>query len=175
MDGLAFIGPDPSGQKNVYVETGDSGNGLTHGTLGARLIIDLIEGRDNPWAALYDPSRKTLGSIREFMTENLNAAGQYADWMTGSDVDSLAALRPGQGAVIRRGLRKIAVYRDEEGRLHEHSAVCPHLHAIVRWNEIEKTWDCPAHGSRFTPDGQVVNGPANRGLPSVEKDVKSKS
>lgn len=175
VDGLAFIGPDPSGQENVYIHTGDSGNGLTHGTLGARLIVDLIEGRENPWAPLYDPSRKSLGSIRDLMTENLNAVGQYADWVTGSDVDSLAALRPGQGAVIRQGLRKLAVYRDEHGRLHQHSAVCPHLHALVRWNDVEKTWDCPAHGSRFAPDGRVVNGPANRDLSSVEKDVKSKS
>jgi Rieske Fe-S protein len=107
---------------------------------------------------------------KEFLIENLNVAKQYArDWFTGGDVSSVEQIAPGQGAVVRRGLKKIAVYRDEQGDAHECSAVCPHLGCIVHWNGLEKTWDCPCHGSRFDAHGEVVNGPANGPLPAVEQ------
>jgi Rieske Fe-S protein len=90
----------------------------------------------------------------------VNVAGQYTDWATGGDVDSYEDIAPGAGAVVRRGLKKIAVYRDDQGSIHELSAVCTHLYCIVAWNSVERTWDCPCHGSRFDPYGRVVNGPA---------------
>ena len=164
IDGLAFIGRNPLDQPNVFIATGDSGMGMTHGTLAGILLTDLILGRENPWARLYDPSRKTLQALGRFVQESLNVARQYGDWLTGGDVDSPAQIQPGAGAVIRRGLTKIAVYRDEQGALHERSAVCPHLGGMVHWNDAEKTWDCPCHGSRFDRLGGVLNGPANRDL-----------
>ena len=94
------------------------------------------------------------------MKENANVAAQYKDWFTAGDTDQIAAIKPGEGAVVGRGRGKIALYRDDRGNLHQRSAVCTHLYCIVHWNDTEKTWDCPCHGSRFDPYGKVVNGPA---------------
>ena len=169
IDGLAFIGPNPLDEPNVFIATGDSGMGMTHGTIAGLLLTDLILGRENAWATLYDPARKTLRAAGEFARENLNVARQYGDWLTGGEVGSPEEVRPGMGAVVRRGLTKVAVYRDEQGVLHECSAVCPHLGCIVDWNDAEKTWDCPCHGSRFDRFGAVLNGPANADLSRVEE------
>ena len=167
VDSLAFIGHNPLDNDNVYTVTGDSGNGMTHGTIAGILITDLILGRHNPWQALYDPGRVTLRATKEFAKEAVNMAAQYADWVTGGDVSSPDQIEKGSGAVIRRGALKVAVYKDPTGALHERSAICPHLGCIVQWNPAEKTWDCPCHGSRFDKFGDVINGPANTGLPRV--------
>ncbi|HUQ87068.1 MAG TPA: FAD-dependent oxidoreductase [Vicinamibacterales bacterium] len=164
VDGLAFIGRNPLDANNVYMVTGDSGNGMTHGTIAGMLLTDLILGRNNPWSALYDPDRITLRASGEFAKENANVAAQYTDWLTKGDVESTDSIAKDSGAVIRKGAAKVAVYRDATGALHERSAVCPHLGCIVAWNSSEKTWDCPCHGSRFDKFGEVVNGPANVGL-----------
>jgi len=167
VDGLAFIGRNPLDADNVYMVSGDSGNGMTHGTIAGMLISDLILGRHNPWASLYDPGRITLRSSGEYAKEAINMAAQYADWVTGGDVRDVGEIPKDAGAVIRRGAGKVAVYRDATGALHECSAVCPHLGCIVAWNSAEKTWDCPCHGSRFSKFGEVINGPANVGLPKL--------
>ncbi len=164
-DGLGFIGRNPSDEDNVFVATGDSGNGMTHGTLAALLIADLIEGRGSPWEALYSPSRQMVRAASDYLRENANVAVQYGDLVTGGDVDDVEAIAIGSGAIIRRGTSKHAVYRDGAGTLHAHSAICPHLGCVVQWNGIEKTWDCPCHGSRFrAEDGRVIMGPANHPL-----------
>jgi Rieske Fe-S protein len=107
---------------------------------------------------------------KEFLIENLNVAKQYVkDWFTGGDVPSEEKIKRGHGAVVGLGLKKVAVYRDEQGNTHKCSAVCTHLGCIVHWNDVEKTWDCPCHGSRFNPHGEVVNGPANKPLAPVEQ------
>jgi len=160
IDLMAFIGRNPGDADNVYIATGDSGNGITHGTIAGLLISDMIAGRDNPWATLYDPSRITLRAAKEFARENLNVAGQYGDLVTGGDVESVEQIKRGSGAIIRRGLSKVAVYRDVHGKVIERSALCTHLGCVVQWNDGEKTWDCPCHGSRFDPEGRVLNGPA---------------
>jgi glycine/D-amino acid oxidase-like deaminating enzyme/nitrite reductase/ring-hydroxylating ferredoxin subunit len=160
VDSLALIGRNPLDHDNVYVATGDSGTGMTHGTIAGMLLTDLITGRANPWTALYDPARKTLGALKEFSRENLNVAAQYADLVTPGEVADVSEVKPGEGAIIRRGVKKVAVYRDETGALIERSAFCTHLGCVVRWNSMERTWDCPCHGSRFHTDGHVVNGPA---------------
>jgi glycine/D-amino acid oxidase-like deaminating enzyme/nitrite reductase/ring-hydroxylating ferredoxin subunit len=164
IDGLAFIGKNPGLHDNVFVATGDSGQGLTHGTIAGMLITDLITRVPNPWTPVYDPSRKTLRAAGEFTKEALNMAAQYADWVTPGDPVSVDDIRPDSGAVLRDGLKKVAVYRDERGAIHECSAVCPHLGCIVSWNPTEKTWDCPCHGSRFDKFGTVIIGPANVNL-----------
>ncbi|MCY2994074.1 MAG: FAD-dependent oxidoreductase [Planctomycetota bacterium] len=168
VDGLAFIGRNPVDAPNVLIVTGDSGMGMTYGTIAGILLTDLILGRENSWAKLYDPARKTVNALARFAKENLNVALQYGDWLTSGEVDSAAQIQPGAGAVIRRGLTKIAVYRDAQAAFHERSAVCPHLGGIVHWNDAEKTWDCPCHGSRFDRLGGVLNGPANRDLGDVD-------
>jgi Rieske Fe-S protein len=171
VDALAFIGRNPMDHDNVFVATGDSGNGMTHGTIAGILLTDLILGRSNPWADLYSPSRVTLKATGEFAKETVNMAAQYADWLTAGDVEKDRLVPAGTGAIVRHGLKKIAVFRDDDGTFHECSAVCPHLGGIVHWNATEKTWDCPAHGSRFDCLGQVLNGPANKDLDPVETPV----
>jgi nitrite reductase/ring-hydroxylating ferredoxin subunit len=163
IDGLAFIGRNP-GDRHTYIATGDSGNGLTHGTIAGILLTDLIVGRENPWATLYEPGRISLRAGAAFARENLNVAAQYADLLSAGDVDGTAAVAPGTGAVVREGMNKVAVYRDPQGRVHRRSALCPHLGCVVDWNSAEGTWDCPCHGSRFDPHGRVLNGPALSGL-----------
>lgn len=166
-DKIAFIGRDP-GSDNIYFVTGDSGMGITHGTLSGMLIRDLILGRDNPWEDLYDPARVTLKAAASYVKENVNAGLKTAaDYLGPGDVASVEEVAPGEGAVIRRGIQKFAVYRDEQGGLHERSALCRHLGCIVSWNNLEKTWDCPCHGSRYDRFGVVINGPARKGLKPV--------
>jgi Rieske Fe-S protein len=166
-DGLGYIGRNP-GEKNVYVITGDSGNGMTHGTLGAMLVRDLIFGRSNPWAKLYEPSRKTFSASHRYARENANVVAQYRDLLSRGEVASADEIRNGEGAVMRRGLKLIAAYRDPKGALQERSAVCPHLGCVVRWNSVEKSWDCPCHGSRFSGTGKVLNGPSLGDLEEVK-------
>ncbi len=168
IDGLAYIGRNPLDSPRVFIATGDSGMGMTHGTIAGILLTDLIQGRENPWTDLYDPSRKSSKAGVAFAKENLNLVAQFADWVKGGDVSSAQEIANGDGAILRRGLHKVAAYRDESGALHECSAVCPHLGCVVAWNSLEKSWDCPCHGSRFDATGRVVNGPANVDLSPLE-------
>lgn len=166
-DAMAFIGRNPGDEENVYIVTGDSGNGLTHGTIAGMLLRDMITGIENEWESLYDPSRITLRSIDTLVRENVNSNLPYREWISGGDVESIQDIRPGEGAVVRHGMQKLACYKENSGRVHLYSAVCPHLGGIVHWNNAEKTWDCPCHGSRFDRMGNVLNGPANKGLQEV--------
>jgi glycine/D-amino acid oxidase-like deaminating enzyme/nitrite reductase/ring-hydroxylating ferredoxin subunit len=170
VDGLAFIGKSPDGEKNVWVATGDSGMGMTHGTIAGILLADAVLGRENPWADLYNPSRIPLRAAGRFAKENVNVALQYGDYALPADVADEVEIPPGEGAVLRDGLKRTTVYRDSDGVLHRRSAICVHLGCVVSWNTLEKTWDCPCHGSRFDPLGRVVNGPANRDLDPAEEE-----
>src|SRR4051812_19982340 len=170
VDSLGYIGRNPADKDNVYVVTGDSGNGMTHGTIAGMLIPDLLERGDHAWAKIYDPSRATVRTASDFAKENINVAAQFRDYFTGGDVKSLDDIKPGDGAVLRRGLKKIAVYNDPATGPEEMSAVCPHLKCIVHWNGNEKTWDCPCHGSRFDARGHVLNGPAVADLSRSESN-----
>ena len=169
VDGLGYIGHNAVGRKNVYVVTGDSGNGMTHGAIAAMLIPDQISGHDHPWAKLYDPARKVgFHALKEYARENLNMAAQYRDWLRRGDVRSEDEIQSGQGAVVVHGLKRIAVYRNESGRCTRLSAMCPHLAGVVRWNSQEKTWDCPCHASRFDRFGKMMHGPATQDLKPAE-------
>jgi glycine/D-amino acid oxidase-like deaminating enzyme/nitrite reductase/ring-hydroxylating ferredoxin subunit len=168
-DSLAFIGRNPLDDDNVYIATGDSGHGMTHGTLAGMLLTDLVMGQPNAWESLYDPSRKTLKAAPTYVQENAQVAGRMIkDWVKGSEVDDRAAIAPGEGAIIREGISTLAVYRQKDGSFTECSAVCTHLGCIVQWNSGEKSWDCPCHGSRFAPDGAILNGPAPEPLKPAE-------
>jgi Rieske Fe-S protein len=172
VDYMAYIGKNPGGDEHIWIATGDSGNGMTHGTIAGIILNELVQGRKHQWSRLYDPSRVRLRATPEYVKENVNVAEQYKDWFTGSETSDVAAIKPGEGAIIGRGRGKIAVYRDERGDIHRLSAVCTHLYCIVRWNDTERTWDCPCHGSRFDPYGKVVNGPAIVGLSPVSPERK---
>lgn len=167
LDGLAYIGRNPLDEDNVYIVTGDSGTGITHGTIAGILLTDLILGRRNPWQKIYDPSRKPMRAAGTFVKETANMAAQFGDWLKPGEVTSADAIPRDSGALMRDGKRMVAVYRDPRGVLHEMSAVCNHLGCIVHWNAAETSWDCPCHGSRFDKFGRVINGPANRDLDAV--------
>ncbi|WP_299821683.1 FAD-dependent oxidoreductase [uncultured Pontibacter sp.] len=164
VDRLAFIGRNPGDADNVYIATGDSGHGMTHGTIAGMLLTDLIMGRPNEWTKIYDPARISLKSAGEFLKENLNVAAQMKDYVTPGEVEDPSEVLPGTGRLMRKGTTKVAVYCDAEGVRHECSAVCTHLGCIVSWNNVENSWDCPCHGSRFDPYGRVVTGPATKNL-----------
>lgn len=169
LDGIAYIGRNPGDEKNVYIATGDCGDGMTHGTIAGLLLTELIQGRDHPWAEVYDPSRTRTASTMRYVKENLNVALQYTDWLTPGELSNVDELPRDSGAIVRRGLKKLAIYRDGDGQVHELSATCTHLNCVVSWNTAEKSWDCPCHGSRFAPTGEVLTGPAIVGLkPAAE-------
>lgn len=165
VDGAAFIGRVPTkGHHACFVITGDSGMGLTHGTLGAMLVTDLILRRANPWTGDYACDRRRGRALGEFLKENLNAALELRDHVTPGDAADPDLIPRGQGAVVRTGLKQLAVFRDADGQVHKRSAVCPHLGCVVRWNNAESSWDCPCHGSRFDAKGGVIIGPATEDL-----------
>jgi Rieske Fe-S protein len=166
FDYLSWTGVTPGGT-SVFMHSGDSGNGITHGIMAGILLSHLIVHGDHPWAKLYDPKRITIGvdSLVEFTKENLDVAWQFTDYLKPGE--DLSGIKGGEGRVILRDGKRIAAYRDDAGVLHERSAVCTHLKCIVQWNGMEKTWDCPCHGSRFDPMGNVLNGPAIQGLEEI--------
>ena len=166
-DGLPYIGQTGDHQ---YAATGFAGNGMTFGTLGAMMISDAILGSVNPWVDLFDPSRKAIRrGAWEYLKENKDYPFYLIrDRFAGVEGKSLRGVKRGQGAVIERQGKKVAAYRDGNGEVLLRSATCTHMGCIVGWNDAERTWDCPCHGSRFKPNGEVISGPAESPLPAVE-------
>jgi glycine/D-amino acid oxidase-like deaminating enzyme/nitrite reductase/ring-hydroxylating ferredoxin subunit len=171
IDYAAFSGRNP-GNDHIFVHTGDSGQGLTHGVIGSLLIPRLILSGKGDWEEFYAPGRKTVSAVKNFIAENIAAVKSFADYVAPGELSSVDELKPGQGAIIREGLSKIAAYRDETGRLHRRSAVCTHLGCHIHWNSFEKCWDCPCHGSQFSIDGAVLNAPAIHPLEEIEAKGK---
>lgn len=167
LDSLAYIGKNP-GDDNIYIITGDSGNGITHGTLGGMIICDLITGTVNSWSQIYEPARVTMNVTWKYLSQVGNMVAQYSDWLDGDDINNVGELKAGEGGIISDGFKKLAVYRDENNELHSCSGVCPHLGGVLHWNKDEKTFDCPLHGSRFNWDGILLNGPANSNLKIIK-------
>jgi glycine/D-amino acid oxidase-like deaminating enzyme/nitrite reductase/ring-hydroxylating ferredoxin subunit len=163
-DGVPFIGPVDPVSRNVYVATGFRKWGLAMGIAAAELLAAWVDGRDHPWRELYDTRRLRLrASAATLLKENANVALRFFGdrIVKRADVDSIPR---GEGRIVGAGAAQSAVYRDEDGELHALSARCTHLGCIVNWNSGEGTWDCPCHGSRFGPRGEVIMGPAVRGL-----------
>ena len=163
VDGLPFIGRNAVSQR-VYVATGYGGNGMTFGTLAGMLVGDLVLDRPNPYERLYGATRiKPLAAAYNYVAENLAfPAHLITDRLTSLDAEAqtIQALQPEEGGIFDADEGKMAVCRDRHGVVHAVSAVCTHLGCDVAWNKAEQTWDCPCHGSRFSPDGKVINGPA---------------
>ncbi len=171
IDGLAYIGKNP-GDENVYIVCGDSGHGLTHGTIAGIIIRDLIQHIENEWIQLYDPARIHWRALPQMMQENLKSFAQYEDHLHLRKELRNEELKPGEGTLVKQGLHEVAVYCDEALQIHSFSAICPHLGGVVHWNSAEKTWDCPCHGSRFACTGEVLNGPATTPLRLTELPVQ---
>lgn len=166
IDYMSFTGRNP-GNEHVYVHTGDSGQGLTHGVVASLILSQLITTGRSRWADAYDPSRKTLKATGNFLRENVSAVKNFAEYVAPGELKSLDDLKPGCGAIVRDGLTKVAAYRDESGQLFLKSAACTHLGCHVHWNSLERCWDCPCHGSHFAVDGTALNGPAISPLADV--------
>ena len=168
-DGLPFIGKADKNAE-VYLASGYSTDGLVYGTLAALLLTDLINKKQNPFEELYSPQRHhLLQSAPDFIKENVNVLAQYLkDLPFTADAKAHYDIKPGEGKIIQMEGEKLAAYRDENNNLHLCSAVCTHMECIVNWNEAETSWDCPCHGSRFTYDGKVIEGPAIADLPKKE-------
>jgi glycine/D-amino acid oxidase-like deaminating enzyme/nitrite reductase/ring-hydroxylating ferredoxin subunit len=170
IDYAGFIGLNP-GNDHIYVHTGDSGQGMTHGVAGAMINAALILGEIAPWADVYEPSRKTPMAVGNFLKENVTAVKNFAEYLAPGELSDLAKLKPGEGAIIRQGLSKIAAYRDADGALRANSAACTHIGCHLHWNSFETCWDCPCHGSQFAADGTALNAPAVKALEKA--DVKT--
>ncbi|MEX2336656.1 MAG: FAD-dependent oxidoreductase [Fulvivirga sp.] len=160
-DSLPFIGISPL-EDNVYIATGFGPDGLTYGTLASTIISDLILGNKNQWSKLYNPKRFTpLASSKRFIKENIDVATHLVkDYLFTGNEKELKDIGAGKGEVVKIDGKKVAAYKDLEDQLHLVSAVCTHMGCIVHWNNGEKSWDCPCHGSRFSIDGEVLEGPA---------------
>jgi glycine/D-amino acid oxidase-like deaminating enzyme/nitrite reductase/ring-hydroxylating ferredoxin subunit len=161
VDRLPYIGALPNAGEHVWVATGFSAWGMTNGTLAGLILTDLIQGRHNPFAKLYDPGRITLrSSATKVVKENVDVARHLLAGLFRSDISHAEELQPGEAGIYRDRRGRIAAYRDDAGALHVLSARCTHLGCTVAWNDAERSWDCPCHGSRFALDGAVLHGPA---------------
>ncbi|MER6677205.1 FAD-dependent oxidoreductase [Streptomyces sp. NPDC000983] len=166
-DSVPLVGPLRPGSRHAYVATGFGGWGLSGGIMAGQLLSNLIAGHPVEWSGLYDP-RRVASVVREggsFLKHQAKVARHFV----GDRVPSVSGptpedIAPGDGAVVRVGAGGCAVHRDEDGQLHAVSATCTHLGCVVAFNRAEKAWECPCHGSRFAPDGEVLQGPAVRPL-----------
>jgi Rieske Fe-S protein len=170
VDRVPYIGRLRPGSEHLYVATGFDAWGMTNGTLAGMIIADAILGMANPWAELYDPScLKLRASASKLIKEGANVARHFIADRLVPGTTSPDAIAAGEGAMVNHHGEKVAVYKDEQGRLHGVSPVCTHMGCIVGWNAAEKSWDCPCHGSRFNVTGQVIHSPAVENL--EQKDL----
>jgi glycine/D-amino acid oxidase-like deaminating enzyme/nitrite reductase/ring-hydroxylating ferredoxin subunit len=170
-DGLPYIGLLP-GHNKTYTATGFSGNGMTLGTLAAITISDLITKNESPYAELFAPSRtKPVAGFENFIKENADVISQFVGMRFSYEkIETLAELAPGDAVLADWENRKLALYKDEQGRVHAVDPICPHAGCLVAWNNAEKSWDCPCHGSRFSCNGALLTGPARKGLTPILTD-----
>ncbi|UJA21014.1 FAD-dependent oxidoreductase [Thermoleophilia bacterium SCSIO 60948] len=165
-DDVPYVGPARLGSKKAFVATGMRKWGMTNGVVAARLISDAIAGQENEWAPTFSSTRvRPLAEAPSFALENTKVGLHFVgDRLRERGGRPIEDLRPGEGAIVESDGQKVAGYRDDDGELHAVSSLCTHLYCQVRWNGAERTWDCPCHGSRFTVDGEILNGPAVKPL-----------
>lgn len=160
VDNLPLIGPLP-GSAGIMVATGFSGTGLTYGTIAGNLLAEWVRDEPSELAKLMSPARlNLLAGVKDFVSESADAAWHFiADRFQGDSVKSLETIPSGEGQIIKHAGELVAVYRDDQGTLHQFSPKCTHAGCIVQWNNFERTWDCPCHGGRFTATGERLYGP----------------
>jgi glycine/D-amino acid oxidase-like deaminating enzyme/nitrite reductase/ring-hydroxylating ferredoxin subunit len=171
FDGLPYVGRIGARSKHVYVATAFAAWGITNGTAAAMLLSDLISGKENRWADLYNSTRTSPFASRNLYKEGGSQAAHFIKDRFEGVTEAASAVAPGEGKIIGRPGEQTAVYRDSRGEVHAVSARCTHLGCIVSWNPAETSWDCPCHGSRFSVDGKVLQGPAVRNLKKKEVDL----
>jgi glycine/D-amino acid oxidase-like deaminating enzyme len=160
-DSLPVIGPYVPGSSRLWVASGFMKWGLTSGTFAAMILRDRIGGADSPWAGTFAPNRVSLRSAPKLAEMNARVGADFVgDRLKPGEAGSAEEVPPGEARVVRDGLGRTGVYRDEDGEVHAVSLRCTHLGCLLRFNAAETSWDCPCHGSRFDVDGQVLEGPA---------------
>lgn len=164
FDKLPYIGRLTPFNQHIYVATGFSLWGMTKGTMSGMLLADMILGIDNPWTELYDATRATPFVTPQGIKENLDVGVHWVSDRIKGLGNSLSDVASGEGKLVTFEGERVAAYRDEQGEIHAVSAVCPHLGCTVLWNNAEKSWDCPCHGSRFSYNGTVLHGPSVKDL-----------
>lgn len=159
LDGVPYVGNLTSGHPDLYVATGFGKWGITNGTASAMIIRDLITQGDSPWKDVYTPSRFNVASAVNFVVTNADVAKHL---VTGKlkPAEDLKDLPPGEARVIYADGDKVGAFRDDKGKLHLVDVTCTHMGCELSWNEAERSWDCPCHGSRFTYEGDIIEGPA---------------
>lgn len=169
-DGLAYIGHLPGNPDNVYVATGYGGNGITYSHIAARVLTDLIVTGHSEYKDLFSPGRiKPVAGFAAFVEHNAGVVKEFvAKRIAVNKIEGLSELAHGEARVVKYEGETVALYKDEAGGLHALNPVCTHAKCVVGWNSAEKSWDCPCHGARFNVDGEVLTGPARKGLEKVE-------
>jgi Rieske Fe-S protein len=170
-DGLPYIGHMPgSPNGNIYVATGFSGNGMTWSHVSALVLHSMLTGVESSYIDLFAPGRiKPVAGFTNFVKENVDVAKELVKgYFTREKIESLSELARGEGKVISYEGEKIALFKDEGGQLHAVSPICTHMKCNVAWNTAEQSWDCPCHGARYDCDGNVITGPASKGLAKID-------
>jgi Rieske Fe-S protein len=148
-------------EDNIYIATGFAADGLVYGTLAAMIISDMIAMKGNPWSEFYNPARLKPVTSAKTLQENADVTAHLIkEYIFKGSEEELAGIGRGEGRIVEFNREKAAAFRDNDDHLHVVSAKCTHMGCIVHWNDAEKSWDCPCHGSRFTIDGEVIEGPA---------------
>jgi len=173
VDGLPYIGQLPGGDPATYVATGFNGNGMILGSLSATIIADLITEQKNEYSELLSPARlKPVAGFSEFVKENADVAYRFVADRFGSELkNGIAELEAGDGKILKVDDKKLAVYKDDSGKVTGLNPVCTHAGCIVHFNREEKSWDCPCHGARYDIEGNVVTGPARKNLEKISLEA----
>ena len=148
------------------------------GSISAFVLRDMIMNGNSEYEKLFDPNRiKPVAGFKSFVKENVDVVAQFAGkWLAVSKMEELTELARGEAKVVKHEGEKIALYKDDTGRLHAVNPTCPHVKCAVAWNSAEKSWDCPCHGSRFSADGELLTGPARSDLEKIElKELAEKA
>lgn len=172
LDKIPYIGPRSAADSpNIFVATGYRKWGMTHGTVAGMLLSDLVLGKDNPYADLYTPSRFHANpSVKNLITQNADVAKHLIAGKFEIVYKKPEDLSNDEGAVVTIDGERAGAYRDSNGVLHLVDTTCTHMGCEVEWNNGERTWDCPCHGSRFSIDGDVIEGPAEQPLKKIEEE-----
>lgn len=168
VDKVPYIGAATKNHPTILISTGYGKWGMTNGTLAAKILTDRILEKENRYASLFDPSRFEAKSLKNLVTENANVAKELIKGKLSASPQSLEDLSIGEAAIIRVNGEKSGCYRDQTGQLHVVDSTCTHLGCEVAWNSGDTTWDCPCHGSRYSIDGTVLEGPAVNPLKKVD-------
>lgn len=170
VDGLPFIGQLPGNPANVFTATAFGGNGMIYGTIAARVLSELITTGESAYKTLFEPARiKPAAAFHNFVSENADVIKSFvAGKFAAESIPGLASLAAGEAKLVRMEHTRIALFKDEAHHLHAVNPTCTHVHCTVAWNQAERSWDCPCHGARYSPEGKVLNGPARKPLDQVQ-------